>query len=121
MSRMYLCSDINGDAQLVPETELVQRTSVYLVAPCDKAVLLVRDGTGQNGRWDLPGGGLEPGEGRLDALDRELLEETGLRLAGRLAYLCEFVEYSAMALMLLPANIFRYRRPRPKLGRWHGG
>ena len=40
----------------------------------DGAVLLVRQG----GQWVLPGGGVESGESKTDALVREMREETGL-------------------------------------------
>jgi ADP-ribose pyrophosphatase YjhB (NUDIX family) len=44
-------------------------------------VLLARRATEPfQGRWDLPGGFLEEGEHPLDALRRELLEETGLEV-----------------------------------------
>jgi 8-oxo-dGTP pyrophosphatase MutT (NUDIX family) len=45
-------------------------------------VLLVQKA---DGRWGLPGGGLHPGESPLDAVLRELREETGLR--------CGWAEY----------------------------
>lgn len=46
----------------------------------DGAVLLARMGPGtvDEGRWTLPGGGVEFGEHPDDAVLRELLEETGL-------------------------------------------
>ncbi|WP_411966761.1 NUDIX domain-containing protein [Haloferax sp. YSSS75] len=40
----------------------------------DGSVLLVR----QDGKWVLPGGGVESGESKTDALVREIHEETGL-------------------------------------------
>lgn len=47
------------------------------------SVLLVRfEWPGTGAFWANPGGGIEPGESREAALARELLEETGLVLAG---------------------------------------
>ena len=45
------------------------------VVPCEERVLLLRK---SNGRWVLPGGKLELGEGVIDGLRREIIEETGL-------------------------------------------
>lgn len=42
------------------------------------AVLLVRFEFPDGSRWALPGGGLDPGETHVQALQRELAEETGL-------------------------------------------
>jgi ADP-ribose pyrophosphatase YjhB (NUDIX family) len=47
-------------------------------------LLLVRRGTEPGlGRWSVPGGRVEPGESVADALVREVLEETGLRVEPR--------------------------------------
>ena len=52
-----------------------------LILDQDDAVLLVRfewPGGPDGGFWANPGGGIEPGESRLEALQRELREEVGL-------------------------------------------
>ncbi len=49
------------------------------VAVHDGALLLVQRGTDPgHGRWTIPGGRVEPGERLAGAVERELLEETGL-------------------------------------------
>lgn len=47
----------------------------------DGTILLIRrslDSSTDPGRWDLPGGKMDRGERLVDALAREVLEETGL-------------------------------------------
>jgi 8-oxo-dGTP diphosphatase len=59
-----------------------QRVGAYAVVVVDRCVLLTRLGPGTPfpGRWALPGGGLEHGERPLDAVRREVHEETSHRL-----------------------------------------
>lgn len=53
---------------------------VYCRVERDGAVLYVRRAPGAflGGRWELPGGTVEPGEDHTDAAVREMAEETGL-------------------------------------------
>ncbi|WP_067695149.1 NUDIX domain-containing protein [Nocardia jejuensis] len=55
---------------------------VYCRIERDGAVLLVRRAPGVflAGRWELPGGGIEPGERPEQAAVREVAEETGLSI-----------------------------------------
>ena len=51
------------------------------VAVVNGALLLVQRATDpQSGRWTIPGGRVEAGEHVAQAVERELLEETGLRV-----------------------------------------
>ena len=61
-----------------------QAVRALVVSEPDESVLLLRmqrpDAAGDF--WLLPGGGVKPDEGRLDALRREVWEETGLIVSG---------------------------------------
>ncbi len=46
----------------------------------DQILLIKRANPPQAGKWSLPGGRVEPGETLLDAVTREVLEETGIAI-----------------------------------------
>lgn len=92
-AKMVLCRDINGDVHVVSRSELVQRTSVYGVIKDNNGIILVRDRTRTDQKWDLPGGGIESGEEVLEALRREIKEETNLEINSPPRKICEFTEY----------------------------
>jgi 8-oxo-dGTP diphosphatase len=48
--------------------------------PAGRLLLIRRGHPPHEGRWSLPGGRVEPGESPEAAVEREVLEETGLRV-----------------------------------------
>jgi 8-oxo-dGTP diphosphatase len=56
--------------------EYTDRPGAYALIVRDGALLIVDENSG----WFLPGGGLEDGESPVDALHREMLEETGFQI-----------------------------------------
>lgn len=56
------------------------RTGVYALLPMGRDLLLTHQAEPEP-EFQLPGGGIDPGESPLAALHREVLEETGWRIA----------------------------------------
>ncbi len=62
----------------------------------DKILLVLRGKTPNKNQWAIPGGKVAPGESLQAALEREILEETGITIrVGALAYHFEFIERDA--------------------------
>ncbi|WBB64545.1 NUDIX domain-containing protein [Streptomyces sp. WMMC500] len=62
-----------------------------LADPTGRVLLLHRpEDEYLGGLWELPSGGVEPGETLTAALDREVAEETGLTITGISSYLGHF-------------------------------
>ena len=82
------CISIKGNIKLVPKSRLVFRPSVYAVIIKDNQILMLHNRTSQ--KYFFPGGGIEIGETILDAIDREVAEETGLKIkVGKLLHFKE--------------------------------
>ena len=95
------------------ETRTLQRIAAYGVARADDAVLLVRSSLLSDfpGVWTLPGGGVDFGEDPLDAVVRELREETGLlvRPDGDVVVLSDVAELPAHGTRTHPVLLHSVR------------
>lgn len=69
------------------------RVAAYAVIESESGVLLSHWALGD--RWTLPGGGIDPGEHPVDAVVREVLEETG--------YVCAVHELLLVDSIVTPA------------------
>lgn len=61
-------------------TRYTTRPGAYVVLPRDGLVLVTHQST-PSPEYQLPGGGIDPGESPVQALHREVLEETGYRIS----------------------------------------
>ncbi|MBX5465169.1 MAG: NUDIX hydrolase [Clostridia bacterium] len=75
--RQILCPTVRGEPRHFPAAEVRWRPACYGVALREGRVLLGRSLF--TGRWELPGGGVEPWESLAEGLEREFAEESGLR------------------------------------------
>ena len=89
------CVDIEGNKYEVDSEQLTWRPSAYGIVFNKESVLLSPQF--EEGRYDLPGGGLDFGELPNEAVIREVKEETGLVVNRPKLIACE-------------SNFFKFRR-----------
>lgn len=61
-------------------------------------------------KWEFPGGKVEPGEGHLEALQRELKEELGIEVCSATeAFRCQYLYPDGMEVQLVFFRVEHYR------------
>lgn len=61
--------------------DVVRAAGAVVTNPAGFVLLVMRGKEPERGRWSVPGGSVEPGETLQQAAAREVLEETGVRVA----------------------------------------
>ena len=75
MSKITI-SDRQGRNWSFEESQAVYRKSNYGLVVRGSQILLIKDA--RTHKWEIPGGGVDPGETDQESLTREMKEETGL-------------------------------------------
>ncbi len=71
-----------------------------IVSHQDKLLLVLRGKAPSKGQWAIPGGKVLPGEPLQAAVEREILEETGISIrVGDPAYQFEFIEHDEKGVL----------------------
>lgn len=98
-----------------PDMRYGHRPGAYAILPLGGQILLTWQG-GIHDEFQLPGGGIDPGESTISALHREVYEETGWRIAAprrvgahrRFVYMPEYDRWAEKV-----AHIYIARPVRP--------
>jgi len=67
------------------------------------------EGKARAGKWELPGGKMEPGEKPEECLKRELLEEFGIRVTVGDLYMITHYSYPDVDISLLSYQVIDYK------------
>lgn len=80
----------------MPSSHWPQLGCGAIVRRGERVLLVKRGRPPRQGQWAIPGGKVKAGESLRAATEREVLEETGIRVrAGELAYQLEYIEHDA--------------------------
>jgi 8-oxo-dGTP diphosphatase len=105
---LITCRSIYGNLVDIPKYKMRFRNSVYGIITDDDKLLVVRTRT--TGLYAFPGGGIKLGEPILDALHREIMEETGIKVqVGEFLFQQQDFFYYDPADIAFHAFMFFYR------------